>query len=132
MRFKKTDVQVQIRLIIQINNALKIENLSLKKANSDADYNQVDKRSVDSYQEMWHFDEEIALSLKLFTGEVNPSEHPEMLKVSVSQLGDSRRVFLKELKDDLVQKIVAFFTKNKILVVSDILKGRGVLQLIGY
>jgi len=125
MRFKKTDVQVQIRLIIQINNALKIENLSLKKANSDADYNQVDKRSVDSYQEMWHFDEEIALSLKLFTGEVNPSEHPEMLKVSVSQLGDSRRVFLKELKDDLVQKIVAFFTKNKILVVSDILKGRG-------
>ena len=44
MRFKKTDIQVQIRLIIRVNNALKIENLSLKKANSDADYNQVDKR----------------------------------------------------------------------------------------
>jgi len=36
MRFKKTDVQVQIRLIIHINNALKIENLSLKKANSES------------------------------------------------------------------------------------------------
>lgn len=125
MRFKKTDVQVQIRLIIQINNALKIENLSLKKANSDADYNQVDKRWVDSYQEMWHFDDEIALALKLFTGEVSPLRHPEKLKVGVSRLRDSRRVFLTELKDDLARKIISFFAKNKILVVSDILKGRG-------
>ena len=39
MRFKKADVQVQIRVIICINGVLKIENLSLKKANSDADYN---------------------------------------------------------------------------------------------
>ena len=123
MHFKKTDVQVQIRLIIQINKAFKIENLSLKKANSDADYNQVDKRWVDSYQKMWHFDNEIALALKLFTGEINPSSHKEMLKVS--HLRDSRRVFLTELKDNIVQKIISFFTKNKILVVSDILKGRG-------
>ena len=72
MRFKKTDIQVQIRLIIWVNNALKVENLSLKKANSDADYNQVDKRWVDSYKEMWHFDDEIALALKLFTGEIPP------------------------------------------------------------
>ncbi|UYZ40507.1 MAG: hypothetical protein N2V74_03760 [Candidatus Methanospirare jalkutatii] len=125
MRFKKTDIQVQIRLIIRVNNALKVENLSLKKANSDADYNQVDKRWVDSYKEMWHFDDEIALALKLFTGEIPPSTHREMLKVSISQLRDKRRVFLTELRDDIVQKIISFFTKNKILVVSDILKGRG-------
>jgi len=125
MHFKKTDVQVQIRLLIRVNNALKVENLSLKKANSDADYNQVDKRWVDSYKEMWHFDDEIALALKLFTGEIPPSTHREMLKVSISQLRDKRRVFLTELRDDIVQKIISFFTKNKILVVSDILKGRG-------
>jgi len=125
MHFKKTDVQVQIRLIIRVNNAIKVENLSLKKANSDADYNQVDKRWVDSYKEMWHFDDEIALALKLFTGEMSSSTLPEMLKVSLSQLRDSRRVFLTELKDDMVQKIISFFTKNKILVVSDILKSRG-------
>jgi len=34
-------------------------------------------------------------------------------------------VFLTELKDDLARKIISFFAKNKILVVSDILKGRG-------
>ena len=45
--------------------------------------------------------------------------------MSVSQLRDKRRVFLTELRDDIVQKIISFFTKNKILVVSDILKGRG-------
>ncbi len=125
MHFKKTDVQVQVRLIIRVNNALKVENLSLKKANSDADYNQVDKRWVDSYKEMWGFDNKIALALKLFTGEISPSSYTQMLKVSVSQLRDSRRVFLTELRDDIVQKIVSFFTRNKILVVSDILKGRG-------
>ena len=125
VHFKKTDVQVQIRLIIRVNNALKVENLSLKKANSDADYNQVDKRWVDSYKEMWHFDDEIALALKLFTGEIPPPSHREKLKVSVSQLRDKRRVFLTELRDEMVQKIISFFTKNKILVVSDILKGRG-------
>ena len=125
MRFKKADVQVQIRVVIRVNNSLKVENLSLKKANSDADYNQVDKRWVDSYKEMWHFDDEIALALKLFTGEIPPSSHREMLKVSVSQLRDKRRVFLTELRDEIVQKIISFFTKNKILVVSDILKGRG-------
>ena len=125
MHFKKTDVQVQIRLIIRVNNALKVENLSLKKANSDADYNQVDKRWVDSYKEMWGFNNEIALALKLFTGEIPPSLYTEMLKVSISQLRDSRRAFLTELRDEIVQKIVSFFTRNKILVVSDILKGRG-------
>ncbi len=125
MHFKKTDVQVQIKLIIRINNALKVENLSLKKANSDADYNQVDKRWVDTYKEMWHFDDEIAVALKLFTGEITPSLYPDMLKIRISELRDQRRVFLTELRDNIAQKIISFFTKNKILVVSDIIKGRG-------
>lgn len=70
MKFKKADAQ--IRIIIKIGNILKIENLSLKKANADADYNQVDKRTVDAYQKMWGFDNEITIWLKLFTGELNP------------------------------------------------------------
>ncbi len=125
VHFKKTDVQIQIRLIICVNNILKVENISIKKANSDADYNQVDKRWVNSYQDMWHFDDEIALALKLFTGEVSPSSYQEMLKINISKLREHRRVFLTELKDEVIQKILLFFTENKILVVSDILKGRG-------
>jgi hypothetical protein len=73
VRFKKADAQV--RIIIKIGNILKIENLSLKKANSDADYNQIDKRTVADYQEMWKFDDEIAFWLRLFTGELDPKKY---------------------------------------------------------
>jgi len=50
MKFKKADAQ--IRILITIGKIIKVENLSLKKANSDADYNQVDKRWVDTYKEI--------------------------------------------------------------------------------
>jgi hypothetical protein len=125
MRFKKTDLQVQVRVIIQINKILKVENLSLKKANSDADFNQIDKRYVDVYKQMWGFSENIAIAFKLFTGELNPKDHQGMLKISLNKLRDPRRVFLDELKDELIKEIISFFEEKRILVVSDILKGRG-------
>lgn len=43
VRFKKADIQ--IKLIIQVGEIVKIENISLKKSNSNADFNQVDKRT---------------------------------------------------------------------------------------
>lgn len=124
MRFKKADAQLRIKIVI--GNIIKIENLSLKKANSDADYNQIDKRWVDSYREIWGFDDEIALCLKLFTGEVKPSAYPKM--IASRKLRDKRRVFLDELREDLKDKVITFFKENKILVVTDIIKGRGGLS----
>jgi len=124
VRFKKADAQ--IRIIIKIGNILKIENLSLKKANSDADYNQIDKRTVDFYQEMWRFDNEIALWLKLFTGEVLPKSQKKLIgKVKPK---DKRRLFLTEMPEVIQKKIIQFFKENKILVVSDVIKGRGGLS----
>ncbi len=124
VRFKKADAQ--IRIIIKIGNILKIENLSLKKANSDADYNQIDKRTVDFYQEMWKFDNEIALWLKLFTGEILPKNQ----KRSIGKIKpkDKRRLLLTEMPEAIQKKIIQFFKENKILVVSDIIKGRGGLS----
>lgn len=124
MKFKKTDAQ--IRIVITIRKMIKVENLSLKKANSDADYNQVDKRWVDTYQEIWKFDDDVAFGLKLFTGETNPAFHPEAIRNT--NLRDKRRMFLDELPEHLRSKIINFFVKNKILVVTDILKGRGGLS----
>ena len=43
-------------------------------------------------------------------------------------LRDKRRMFLDELPEDLRNRIVDFFNENKVLVVSDILKGRGGLS----
>uniref|UniRef100_A0A7C6EAV1 Type II restriction endonuclease n=1 Tax=candidate division WOR-3 bacterium TaxID=2052148 RepID=A0A7C6EAV1_UNCW3 len=105
---------------------IKVENLSLKKANSDADYNQVDKRWVDTYKGIWKFDDKVALGLKLFTGEIKPSSRPAIIMGKT--LRDKRRMFLDELPEELRGKIIKFFKENKILVVSDILKGRGGLS----
>jgi len=124
VRFKKADAQ--IRIIIKIGNILKVENLSLKKANSDANYNQIDKRTVDFYQEMWRFDDEITLWLKLFTGEIIPKSQKKLIgKIKPK---DKRRLFLTEMPEVIQKKIIQFFKKNKILVVSDIIKGRGGLS----
>lgn len=116
----------KLRILITIGKIIKVENLSLKKANSDADYNQVDKRWVDTYKEIWKFDDDVAFGLKLFTGEINPYSCPEIIKIKT--LRDKRRMFLDELPEELRNKIKKFFSENKILVVTDILKGRGGLS----
>lgn len=124
VRFKKADAQIKI--IIKIGNILKIENLSLKKANSDADYNQIDKRAVDDYQEMWKFDDEIAFWLKLFTGELDPTKYSK--KTGIKKFRDKRRLFLNEMPETIQKKIIRFFEKNRIIIISDIIKGRGGLS----
>ena len=130
IEFKKADVQ--IRLLIKINNLWKFENISLKRI-SGGDYNQVDKRKVDSYKRIWGFCDDIAISLKLFTGEINPltfEDYSSYIKVNTENLRDSkkRRIFLDELKDDKLKKIIQFFDSNKHLVVADVLRGRGALS----
>ncbi len=124
VKFKKADAQ--IRIVIKIGNILKIENLSLKKANSDPDYNQIDKRIVADYQAMWGFDDEIAFWLKLFTGELEPRKYSS--KTGIKRLRDDRRIFLDEMSADIQNKIINFFHENRIIVISDIIKGRGGLS----
>ena len=124
VRFKKADAQ--IRIIIKIENILKIENLSLKKANSDADYNQIDKRIVDNYQKMWNFDDEIAFWLKVFTGELSPKKYSR--RTGIKKFRDKRRLFLNEMPEMIQDKIIRFFERNRIIITSDIIKGRGGLS----
>lgn len=111
----KTDVQVQIT--IYLKKAIAAENLSVKLVSNPQGFNQIDKRRVDKYIEMWEIPEDVANILKLFTGEKNPSK---------AGLKDNRRMFLNEMSNEAQEKIVRFFTENKILVVSDVLKGRGI------
>lgn len=108
----KTDVQVQIT--IYLKEAIAVENLSVKLVNNPQGFNQVDKRWVDKYVKMWNVPKNIIEPLKLFTGEIKPRRE---------NLRDPRRMFFDEM-DTQTQKIITdFFNKNKILIVSDILKG---------
>jgi hypothetical protein len=130
LQFKKADLQVQIT--VSLNKGLiKRENISVKKANINANYNQVDKRSVDNYQKMWKFDDEIAEILKLFTGEIEPVKNPDLLNkycgIKLNKLKDHRRIFLNYLKPQYQNKIITFFEQNKYTILLDVIKGRGAL-----
>lgn len=114
---QKTDVQVQIT--IYLKKVIAAENLSIKLVSNPQGFNQIDKRWVDKYIEMWQIPDDIAKILKLFTGEIAPTK---------SGLKDKRRMFLTELSEGDQEKIIDFFTKNKFLVVSDILKGGGIFS----
>lgn len=87
-----------------------------------ANFNQIDKRSVDTYQTMWGFDDDIAITLKKFTGVIQPNVQEQ------KTLRDKRRWYLNELPTKDVDKLLDFFTKNKVLIFGDILKGRGMLS----
>jgi hypothetical protein len=110
----KTDIQVQVT--IKLKQAIDCENLSVKLVSNQNGFNQIDKREVDKYISMWDIPQKIEYLLKLFTGKIAP-KNKEKLK-------DSRRMFLDEFSEIDKKLIINFFSKNKILIVSDILKGR--------
>jgi hypothetical protein len=124
IKFKKADIQIKIE--ITVDDVVYVENISLKKSNKSARFNQVDKRSVLTYQKIWKFDDDIAKWLRLFTGDILPKEILSHNQLTI--IKDKRRLFFPEIPNDKQQKIIAFFVKNKTLIVSDILRGRGALS----
>ena len=110
----KTDVQIQIKVFLK--NLIDEQNLSIKLVSNPSGFNQVDKRWVDKYVEFWNIPETVTQTLKLYTGELPP------IKQNVR---DQRRMFFDEIDSSKIQEMIKFFEENKILIVSDILKGRG-------
>ena len=110
----KTDVQVQV--IIKTTKAIDVQNLQIKLVSNRKGFNQVDKRWVDKYVEMWGIPKNISKSLKLYTGE---------LKSNIKNPRDARRMFADEFSKKDQALVISWLEKNKSLIVSDILKGRG-------
>ena len=54
--------------------------------------------------------------LRLFTGEIVSDE---------KNLRDSRRMFVDEFLEEEQEELLDFFSKNKTLILTDVLKGRG-------
>jgi len=98
----KTDVQVQIT--IYLKKAIAAENLSIKLVSNPQGFNQIDKRWVDKYVEMWEIPADITKILKTFTGEIASTK---------SGLKDKRRMFLNEMSENEQKKIIDYFTKIK-------------------
>lgn len=112
----KADVQVRVRIVIKLKSQEDLQNLQVKLVSNPRGYNQIDKRWVDKYAKLWNMPQDVVKVLKFFTGEVKPNKN---------KLRDPRRMFFDEMRAEEQEKILNFFKNNKILIISDILKGRG-------
>ncbi len=110
----KTDVQVQVR--IKLKKAIDVENLQVKLVSNVKGFNQIDKRKVDKYIEMWNIPDNIAKILKKYTGEIKPT---------IKNPRDKRRTFMDEFNKKTQETLINWLGKNKSLIINDIIKGRG-------
>lgn len=112
----KTDVQVQVT--IKLKKIIEAQNLQIKLVSNDKGFNQIDKRWIKNYKEMWNIPDDVERLLQLFTGEIPPYKN---------NTKDSRRMFMNEFTEEEKDKIIKFFEENKSLIILDIVKGRGIL-----
>lgn len=112
----KTDVQVQIQVSVKLKDEIDCQNLSVKLVSNPTGFNQIDKRWVEKYEELWDIPSDVVKVLKHFTGELPPY---------ISNPKDSRRMFAFELTEKDRNQLLDFLNRNKTLILTDILKGRG-------
>jgi hypothetical protein len=110
----KTDVQAQVT--IKLKEAIDVQNLQVKLVSNPKGFNQIDKRWINKYIDMWEMPSEIVSIFKRYTGEIEPS---------ISNPKDKRRMFADEFSISEQYIALEWLNKNKSLIVSDILKGRG-------
>ena len=110
----KADIQVQIT--IKLKEAIDAENIQVKLVSNLKGFNQIDKRWIDKYIEMWEIPLNISMLLKEYTGEILPK---------VVNPKDERRTFADEFSEENQSLLLKWLNENKSLIVSDILKGRG-------
>lgn len=110
----KTDVQVQVT--IKLKKAIDVENLQVKLVSNHKGFNQIDKRWVDKYAEMWNIPLQVISILKRYTGEEKPT---------IKKPKDKRRMFASEFSEAEQKVVLKWLKENKSLIVSDILKGQG-------
>jgi hypothetical protein len=108
---KKADVEVRI----EDQNSVWTERISVKLVSNPRGFNQIDKRWLATYAEMWNMPRGVRESLKLFTGETRPPGPGR----------NAERMFLTELSLDDQQAVVRCFTEHKHEMISDLLQGDG-------
>ena len=110
----KSDVQVQIT--IKLRSAIDAQNIQVKLVSNPKGFNQIDKRWIDRYVELWSIPDNIVYILKRYTGEIKPT---------IPSPQDKRRMFINEFHSTEQLELKEWLNNNKSLIISDIIKGRG-------
>ena len=110
----KSDINVQVQ--VKLKTAIDTENIQIKLVSNKKGFNQVDKRWLAHYKEMWNIPENVYRLLQYYTGEIKPYKE---------NVRDLRRMFVDEFSENEQKLLIEWFSKNKILILTDIIKGRG-------
>lgn len=112
----KADIQVQVRIIIKLKSLIDCQNIQVKLVSNERGFNQIDKRWLAKYKEMWNMPNNVYTILQYYVGELPPYK---------SNTKDTRRMFINEMTSEEQGVLLKWLNENKYLIVSDILKGRG-------
>ena len=110
----KADLHVRVQ--IKLKKLFDIENIQIKLVSNKKGFNQIDKRWLKTYHEMWDIEPKVYKLLQYFTGELPPYK---------SNTKSDKRMFITELGLDEQELIIDWFERHKVLIVSDIIRGRG-------
>ena len=110
----KSDLHV--RVYVKLKFIFDIENIQIKLVSSEKGFNQIDKRWLKSYHQLWNIPEDVYRLLQHFTGELPPYQ---------LNTKDIKRMFVHEFTENEQHILLNWFEKNKVLIVSDIIRGRG-------
>lgn len=108
---EKADVEVRIKT----KSGEHVHGFSIKLVSNPQGFNQIDKRWLKTYAQMWKMPDDVHAALKLFLGEVTPTKPGR----------DSRRMFLNELPESQQQAVIHFFNSHREQIVSDLFAGDG-------
>ena len=109
---EKADVEIRVKT----KTGERKEGISIKLVSNTNGFNQIDKRWLATYAQMWKMPDGVRDALKLFVGETPPNQASR----------DANRMFLNELDADAQKAVIDFFTANREMIVSDLFSGDGV------
>ena len=116
----KSDINVTIHISIMRKNKTSklqsVENIQVKLVSGKKGFNQVEKRKVGQYKEKWHIPDNIEKLLKHYDGEFAPYR---------DDVKNHKRMFINEFTHEEQAELVYFFQKNIVMIVSDVIRGRG-------
>lgn len=107
---------IQVRITIKLKSLVDCQNIQVKLVSNKKGYNQVDKRWLKNYSELWNIPDDVYEILAYYTGQLPPYKW---------NTRDKRRMFIDEMTEQEQRKLIDWLSDNQYLIVSDILKGRG-------
>jgi len=110
----KSDVQVQVSIFLK--DVIESQNIQVKLVSNKNGFNQIDRRWINKCEEQWNMPDDIAKILRYFTGEKPPY---------IKNPRNKKRMFMDEFSQVEQDLIVNWITNHKMIIISDILKGRG-------